>query len=357
MALVNVTSLQRAAEKYQKDMILLPYALLIPTLRELKISMLEVDNRDIVIVRNRRGGLAKPYDLGGNNATLEEEISRMQERALDTEFAFCSIKDNIKNYKEKRVLFDASKDKLNNQTKKHPLEQEIISDQVITVGEDIIDSVFHSTRDAEDKTPMGMCDGIFTHMDNLAVAGAISEAKGNLVAIPANGLNAPVDETDTKAYDTLVVWLRNVDPKWRNKAMALYMTTEVLFNVKDALQNKKRGIRDVTFNDVLTALREDCRLPNLQIVSHYALGTGDRLVLTTPGNFDLGMNTFSDAGFVQVRNPWEDPNFVQFWMQWQMGTRIKNLHKRGFMMSDGSVVSNELSGDYTLTDSGVAVGI
>ena len=109
MSLVNVTSLQRAAETYQKDMILLPYALLIPTLRELKISMLEVDNKDIVIVKNRRGGLARPYVLGGTNATVAEEISRMRERALTTEFAYCSIKDNILNYKEKRVLFDASK--------------------------------------------------------------------------------------------------------------------------------------------------------------------------------------------------------------------------------------------------------
>ena len=357
MSLVNVTSLQRAAEKYQKDMILLPYALLIPVLQELKISMLEVDNRDIVIVRNRRGGLARPYTLGGNNATLEEEISRMTERALNTDFAYCSIKDNILNYKEKRVLFDASKDKINNQTKKHPLEQEIISDQVVTVGEDLIDSIFHSTRDEADLTPMGMCDGIFTHMDKFVVSGDIATAKGNLVQVAANGLDAPADETDFTAYTTLKNWLRNVDPKLRNKQLVLYIPTNILLNVKDALENKKKGYSDVTFSMVLAQLREDCMLPNLQLVSHYCLGTGSRLVLTTPGNFDLGMNTFSDAGFVQVRNPWEDPNFVQFWMQWQMGTRIKNLHKRGFMMSDGDVVSNELSGDYTITDSGVTVGI
>jgi hypothetical protein len=128
--------------------------------------------------------------------------------------------------------------------------------------------------------------------------------------------------------------------------VVLYIPNDAMVNVKDALENKKTSYKDVTFASLLTQLREDCSIPNLQIVSHYALGVGDRLVLTEPGNFDLGMNTFSDAGFVQVRNPYENPNWVQYWMQWEIGMRVKNLHKRGFMMSDGTVTANPLSGDY-----------
>ena len=36
MDAVNITGLQRAAQTYQKDFMLLPYALLIPVLQELK---------------------------------------------------------------------------------------------------------------------------------------------------------------------------------------------------------------------------------------------------------------------------------------------------------------------------------
>ena len=53
MGVINVTSLQRANETYQKDFMLLPYAMLIPTLMELKLTMLEVNNKDIVIVKER----------------------------------------------------------------------------------------------------------------------------------------------------------------------------------------------------------------------------------------------------------------------------------------------------------------
>ena len=226
---------------------------------------------------------------------------------------------------------------------------------ITTVGEDIIDCLFHAVRDVNDQTPQGMTDGFNTLIDKFVVAGEIAQAKGNLVA--CGSLDAPVDGADISAFTNARDWLRNVDPKWRQKPAVLYVPYNSLINIKDALENKKTSYKDVTFASLLTQLQEDCGIPNLQIVAHYALGVGDRLILTEPGNLDLGMNTMGDAGFVQVRNPYEDANEVQFWNQFEIGTRIKNLHKRGFMVSDGTVDANELSGDYKITDSGVTVGI
>lgn len=347
MGVVNITQLQRVNETYQKDFMVLPYALLIPALQELKISMLEVNNRDIVVVKERKGGLSRPYV--GTDLQYKAEVMRLKERILQTEMAYAAVKDDITNYKEKKVLFDAAKNKINHKTKEHPLERDIITDQIITVGEDILDALFHATRDLDDQSPMGMADGFNTLLDKLILAGEISQPKGNLVGCGSLGAPEPADmgiTGDFVAYTSLRDWLRNIDPKWRNKPVVLYIPNDSLANVKDALENKKAFHADVTFEAVLTSLREDCAIPNLQIVSHYALGTGDRLILTEPGNFDLGMNTFSDAGFVQVRTPYENPNWVQYWMQWEIGMRVKNLHKRGFMMSDGTVTANPLSGDY-----------
>lgn len=351
MGIVNVASLTKVNETYQKDFMVLPYALLIPTLQELKISMLEVNNKDVVVVKERRGGLSRPYVAG--TVSLATEIARLKERALQTYDAYCALKDNVKNYREKNVLWDAASNKVNNKTKSHPLEREIIADQIVVVAEDIIDSLFFAERNIADLTPMGMADGFNTLIDDLVSAAEISTALGNLVACSA--LTAPSGNTDTTAFDSLKAWLRSVDPKLRGRNVVLYIPTDSLINVKDALENKKTSYKDVSFDAVLAQLREDCMLPNLQIVSHYALGAGDRLILTEPGNLDLGMNSFSDAGFVQIRSPYEDPNEVQFWMQWEIGMRIKNLHKRAFMVSDGTVTSNPLAGDYD--DSGSGSGV
>lgn len=349
MSAINIASLQRAAESYQKDFILLPYALLIPTLQELKISMLEVNNKDIVIVKERASGAARPYVAGSGN--YMNEISRLIERELQTYTAVAPIKDNILNYKSKHVLFDAAKQKINNQSKQHPLERDIIADVITTVGEDVIDCLFHCVRNVADQTPQGMANGFYTLADASIVAGDISLAKGNLVE--CDSLASSSGDT---AFLSLRNWLRHIDPKWRQKNVVLYIPYDSLLNVKDALETKKTSYKDVTFANLQTQLQEDAGIPNLQIVSHYCLGDGDRLMLTEPGNLDLGMNTFSDVGYVQVRNPFTDPNEVQFWNQFEIGMRIKNLHKRGFMISDGSVTPNGLSGDYT-PDSGTAVSI
>jgi hypothetical protein len=343
MTAVNITSLQRAAEKYQPDFMLLPYVMLIPALREQKLNMLEVDNKDIVIVKERSGGAARPYVAGGA-VGYKAEISRLIERELQTYAAYAAIKDNIKNYTTKRVLYDATKDKVNNKTKQHPLERDIIADVIKTVAEDIIDCLWHATRDTSDLTPQGMANGFNTLIDTAVAAGDITSGKNNLVA--CGSLAAPANATDTTAFTSLRDWLRNTHQKIRSKALVLYIPNNSLINVKDALENKKTSYKDVSFAAVLAQLREDCTLPNLQIVSHYSLGTGDRLTLTEPGNLDVGMNSFSDAGFIQVRSPYEDANDVQFWNQFDIGMRIKNLNVRGFMVSDGTVTANPLSGDY-----------
>ena len=343
MTAVNVVSLQRTAEKYQKDFFVLPYAMLIPALRELKLTMLEVDNKDIVIVKERNGGAVRPY-VAGSTVGYKAEISRLIERDLQTYDAYAAIKDNIKNYKTKRVLYDPVKDKVNNKTKQQPLERDIIADVIKTVAEDIIDALFHATRDTSDLTPQGMANGFNTLIDTDIAAGSITTAKNNLVA--CDSLAAPTSGSDITAFTSLRDWLRSAHQKIKNRDLVLYIPNNSLINVKDALENKKTSFKDVTFSGLLTTLREDCSLPKLQIVSHYSLGTGDRLWLTEPGNLDIGMNTFSDAGFVQVRTPYEDANDVQFWNQFEIGMRIKNINPRGFMVSDGTATSNPLSGDY-----------
>lgn len=355
MTAINITSLQKAAETFQSDFMLLPYTILIPTLRELKINMLEVANKDIVVVKERAGNAARPYVAGGP-INYKNEIARLIQRDLQTYDAYAPLKDNIKNYRSKQVLFDAAKNKVNNKTKQHPLEKEIIADMIATVGEDIVDSLFHATRNTDDQSPMGMANGYNTLLDAFITAGEISTAKGNLVE--CGSLAAPVSGDDITAFTSIRDWLRNTDQKLRQKPLTLYIPYDSLINVKDALENKKTSFKDVTFAILLSQLREDCGLPNLDIVSHYALGNGDRLMLTEPGNLDLGMNTFNDVGFVQVRDPYEDANEVQFWMQWEIGMRVKQLHKRGFMMSDGTVTANPMSGDYDNgSGSGTGVGV
>jgi hypothetical protein len=352
MSVVTTTGLNRAAEKYNKDFQILPYAVLMDEMAKLRIRMVQVAYKDTMIEKLRNGGIAKPYEVG--QTTKYSNMLKLQERSLIVEPSYAAIKDNIRNYREKNVLFDPTANKIDNTSKKHPLEKEIIGAQIITVGEDILDAMFPGKRDVADLSPMGMFNGIDTIIDNAIIAGEISTGIKNM--INSGSFAAPISESDTLAWDTLVAWIRQAAIKFTmNQNVVLRIPLTVFNYCSDALGNKLK-YKNVEFADFVRHLQDKTNLTGLTVVKHWALGTGTRLTLQIDGNIDFGLNTFGEETFVQVRNPWEDPNLVQYWMQFDAGCRINSIHPFKFITNEGTGVANSLSGDYTDSADG-AIGI
>ncbi len=343
--IVNTTDLTRAAKQYDPLLKTLPYSTLDPVLTDLGINLLEVgDGENIEITFERKGGLIKPYVASTvDQDAAETEIGKFVEMTLQTKKAFAAIKDHIDNYTDKIVLNNVNK--VNQQTKQHPLEALILMEKVKTVGEDIIDAMFHSAFNTGDLSPMGISDGFYTKMEAFVSAGEISAANKNYAS--SGGFAAPADETDYEAFQYLVAWLRQADPTLRRQNINLYLPGGVLLNVRDAAANKFRYINDVNTNALQQLLREHALCPNLNIKTHPCLGTGAGIFLTEVGNLDLGMSTKGDSEFVQVRSPYNDPNWVQFWLQFRIGQRIKSIHRKKFFMDEGTHIALSLAGDYS----------
>lgn len=342
MAVVNITDLQRAAKKYEATLQTLPFIVMAEVTNKLGINLLEVANKDTLVQFQRKGGIAKPYVVG--SIDYATEIGKTSERTLQVEACVAVLKDHIMNYKEKLVATnDPLAQKIDNQSKKHPLEQIILDNMIRTVAEDIVDAMFHSKRDTNDQSPMGMFDGYNTLIDTEILSGEVAAGKGNYKA--TGSLNAPANDNDTEAYDAVIDFVRSANPHLR-KSGILLISDAALFNVMDAFSNKKRLSSAVEYDTFLMHLRGATNTPNLSLKSDLALGTGSRLIYTKPGNLDLGMNTISDKDFVQVRTPYEDPNYVQFWNQFEMGARIRSIHAKEFMVNDEVNTAVEMSGDY-----------
>jgi hypothetical protein len=344
--LVNVEGLNRASQKYQPVLQMLPFLVLQNVMSELEINLLEVSSKDIAVQMLRKGGVSAPYiaTTSDDDHITSEELGKFVERILTVEPCVAVIKDHIMNYKDKLILNnDPNSQKVDNKTKKHPLEFLFLQEKVKTIAEDIIDALFFAERNTADKSPMGMFNGYNTILDSLVSAGEISTAKKNLVN--TGSIETPADVDDTDAYDKLVAFLRSANPFLRKNGV-LYATNDLLFNVMDALGNKIRYKGSLEYEIFLSHLKGTTQMPNLRIITHAALCSGDRLILCKPRNFDFGMNTKGDEQFVQVRNPYADPNFIQFWTQWDAGTRIMALHPKEFQINDGVNVGLTMSGDY-----------
>jgi len=341
--IIDIESLQRASVEYNSLLKELPFYDLKEELMALGVNLLSVTGTDKVAIFQRKGGLAKPYVINGTNTVSDSEVGKVEERILSPKPGFTALKDHIMNYVDKNVISNAA-EPVNNKTKEHPLEVVIIRSKIRTVGEDILEALFHATYDGDDKTPMGLFDGFNTHISNAITSGDISAAKGNLVS--TGEITAPEDETDSSAYDKIVSFIRSADPFLR-KYGSLWITQQALWNAMDALGRALKYKSFMESEVFLQHLSNKTGTPKLRIITGPALGTGSRLMFSIPGNFDLGMGSPDDQQFVQVRSPYEDPNIVQFWMQWLAGTRIVNIHRKEFLVNDQVNSAPDLAGDYS----------
>lgn len=345
---INVDDLTKAAKHYQPQLETLPYAMLEDFAREMGINIIRVEKTDVRTEFHRKGGISRPYvSLSDPSSKYADELGTGKERELTVEKSFLGLVEDITNYQDKEIVINAKASKTDNQGKKHPLEFLILESAVRTVAEDIQMAVFPGERDTTNNSPLGMFNGIDTLIDLDVSAGEISAAKGNLINLGDNPFAAPVDGDDTTAYDKLILFVRSLNPFLRKNAV-IYMPNNVRFNCMDALGNKLKYKTLLEFDQFVTHLRGAAQAPRLEIVSHEAQGTGDRIMAMIRGNIDMGMNTLGDHQFVQVRQPFANPNHVQYWIQWDCGMRINSVHAKAFATSNGTPVPDTtLSGDYT----------
>lgn len=339
---VNVTSLNREAKDYDSTLRTLPYFTLEELIKKFKMNVLQISGEHIRTTFQRRSGIMKPYSTTVTEDN-SEEIGKVVESKLKTEMAYCQLVDSILNYKEVKVLSNAG-EKIDNKTKKHPLERKILETVVRTWSEDVVDAAFFGERDTTDLSPLGSFDGFETKILGLISDGEISAAKGNL--INSGEITDPANNEDTDALDAVVTWFKSLNPKLRKQHMIWMVPETVLFRVLASLDNKMHNRVVVTMQHLVDYLKTHAWAQKLDIVSDTALGTGQRWYVTVPGNMDFGMNTMTDGQFVQVRNIHKDPNLVQFWIQAEYGTRWIEWHPKMFACNEQAAIANSLSGDY-----------
>lgn len=342
MAGITLAGLSRMAVEYNDVLASLPLNELNKVCKTLRINLLEVENEDKEVRRRRKAGILGAYKVGKdlNHVT---ELGKLIEMSLKPELVYSSFIDNITSYREKKVLSNQG-EMLDNKTKKHPLESMILRDIVLSFMEDVAVNLFFADRDDSLNTPATAFDGFFTKLGALSLAGKIAVGEGNYGVTGA--ITAPTTETDVEAYGKIVEFIGSSNPFLLQGETLLYIPLSAVSAMRNAYKNKVKSFVDPTMGQVLEALRADTFCPGLQIITDPVLGTGSKLILTKPGNMDIGMAPNKAEQFVQVRDPKLDPNDVQFWIQTAFDTRVKDVHQKVFKTNDGTSTASAVAGDY-----------
>lgn len=341
---VNVDSLKNANETYQKVIYALPFLSLNEMAAALNMNILSVDKVDVITNRRRAGNLMRPYFQGCTD-DVKREVMKYEEMRLEIEKVFADLRDNVTNYEDKKILSQAGT-VVDNKTKKHPLEYEMIKSILESFGEDACVAVWHAERDTTNATPMGAFNGIYTIIGALKTSGLISADAGNLKT--SGAITMPTADASTP-YDNLVKWLQSADPMLKKGKVQFTCAQSVITAAKAGYKNKTKAFMDPTYDQFIAALRDASEIPGLEVCTHEALGTGSQLILSKVGLLDIGRQAGGSSNFCHIRNISTDPNEVQFWLQDGFGTRIRDVHRKVFMTNEQTNTAPDLMADYAPT--------
>lgn len=346
MGVITVAGLSQAAQQYDNTLRTLPYFALEQVAAKYGMNVINLAEEHRLVNKRRNAGGTGPYSVG-MSIDYHPELMKFYESVLKPEVVVFKTKDNILNYTDKEFLVKAGTP-LDLKSKKHPLEYMIIKDMITSHSEDVVFALWFAERDTDVFSCETAFTGYFPTLDALATAGYLSTAAKNVVN---SGAIAPAvaGVPDELAYNRLAAWLGSAHPLLRSSVGGvpqLIISEYALKNARESLRLKTANFQRATTEDLIAQLKEDAYIPNLEVVVDESYGTGSKLILQKKGNMDLGFDTNSAKQFVQVRNIYEDPNDVQFWLQAAYGVRFRDVHPKVFQTNELTNTSVNLAGDY-----------
>lgn len=345
MAILDISKLKDTVIQYDRTLRQLPVVQFRNVAQLLHINVMDLQGKHSLILERRRAGGTQPYATGKSFTALEALLGYEPSTIEPKDVVFIT-KGNSQDYDDDRVIL-LQGSAVSNITKRHPLELRVAMSMVSSFGEDLIYNMFHASRDTSGTTPATAFDGFYTKIAALQTAGELSADLGNLATTGA--IADPADDTDTKAYDTLVEFVADAHPLLRSSVGGkpqLLASQGVLKSARAAYRNKVKSFQYPSLAQMVEALREDAFCPQLEVVTHEALGTGSKLVLQKEGNIDFAFNTQAASRYIEIRNIYEDPNEWQFWLQSGADTRIRDWHEKVFRTNEQANTALDLAGDY-----------
>lgn len=341
MAVIDIALLQRYAKDYDPLLRTLPFFTFQEAASALKLNVLEIADEDVIVNYRRKAGNTGPYKIG-QDISYPASLGKVIEMSLKPELTVCRSKDNILNYKDKRVLTNAG-ERVDLTTKKHPLEKLIVDNMIVSHLEDVVFQMFHAERDENVFSPATAFTGYFPLIDTFITGSAVAEGLGNLHLTDEFGQTG-VGADGVNDYDRLLDFVKDAHPLLRMNCL-LYISQETARLALKGYREKVNNFERPKLADMWNALNDDAQA-NITPITHISLGTGHRLTLTKPGLFDLGINSSKAQKFVQIRDIFPDPHEVQFWMEAAYGTRVQDIDRKMFLSNEQKNTALALAGDY-----------
>lgn len=204
---------------------------------------------------------------------------------------------------------------------KHPLEAQIITAVVNSIGSKLNGALFSAVRNPSGTTTKDLFDGFDTLTAAAITAGEIDVSKGNIMNL------GTIDSTN--ACDALIGLWRSASDDLRMQNTKLF----VPFGVKTAYDDNYRDdFGPVIYNSEFVKKFVEGTENKCELVWLPGKTNSPYLHLTTRENMVVGMDQPSDMDFVKVREV-ENPNVLQFVLNALFGVQMRAVYKEKMMVA------------------------
>jgi len=298
--------------------------------------------RSIKHVMNRKGHTTERKVVGKK---VNNMVGYLEEREMVCHLAWNHYTDNKDNYIEKAIVaVDGSA------TFSYPLSEVAFNAAVADYGEDLFDCLWHGDDSiADDSTQpnhyLRLYTGFIPYLNEDIALSRISKERGNLVSIGT--IDAPADVTDIDAWKEFKKFRNSWSQNLKSAPLVLvYCSDETGAAIFDAYANSKGNNREMTILDNGNYKVPEWR--NVELCPESSFGIGEKLIATTPDNFEYGVNSLDSRTKVSVREGSDtDHDDISFQVQSIQGTRVVNVNPSHFCMTDAPLAPIAGAGDYT----------
>lgn len=333
-------ALEEIAKKYSQDIAMSGAYYRPDVFDRLKIKVeAGLQFKSIKHVMNRKGHTTTRKEVG---VSKRSSIGYAEPRELTTYQTWDFFVDNKDNYREE-ALFDVS----NGVDGSYPASELAFKAIITNYGENLFDCLWHgdaSKAKTDTNAYLRLYDGFITYLTKDVTAGRISTAKGNLVSLSA--IAYPTGPTDNGAWLVMKAFRTAWSQNLKNAPEVL-----VYCNGDTAMAIAKAFANDYGNNNgVIYQPDGSFKFPlwsNVRVCPEDSIGTGYKLIATTPYNFEYGCDTLNDQSMVSVRvGSDNDHNEISWQIQSAQGTRVLNVNASNFCMSDAALTAVGAAGDY-----------
>lgn len=341
MAFIGIDNLTHVKDRLQGNIILGPAYYSEDELKRMAIKVITgVQFKDTATIFNRKGGTARRKVVGQpQNSTL----GYMSERTLTAYVVWDHYTANEDDFQEKPVQITVN----GSAQTSFPQTEEFINQIGIAFNDNVYPCIWHGDENSE-KAELALFNGLHANLDKDIANGEVSVAAGNLV--PCAALDAPVSEGDSAAWDEFVKWYNKWHPALKRRESIVYMSTAYGNYIADAYEQKHRSHQAVQFIPDANGNFKVREYPKVTFCPSDDYGDGTRMIATTLGNMEFGVNSEADQSFVSIMHgdptPGGDHKTITFQTQGIFGTRILRINAANFVTNGGTIEDKYCSGDY-----------